>query len=448
MEQVKIANITQKTTRLADKTGYIEVKFRTYFNNPLTNKRREILSDWYTIANKKDTSGKIKLSPQIKAIIHKELQEKANKVYEELTRTILLEKSDITLDEVWNEWHNERVERQLVAPKTLAGEDGRYRNHITKQIPKDSILKNIPSSLIKNLLDNLYPIGNHKRLAQGVKSDLTSIYKFAILHDYISPDQNPMPYISIGRKGLSDELDRLKKSDIEDQYLESWELKEVLSIVRKYNEQYARIFEFQALTGMRIGEVLGLKEEAIDFNKNIASVIRTRATHGGASEDSYEGNVKNLQSYRNVQLSKRAIEILKEEIELNHQHIRFNPDYKDNGWIFTSKSIHKPDYNGTPLHYSVLNNFLNSSENGKLNRKGKPRRAGIDIDNKLSFKKHITTHIFRHTHISFLAEQGVPLEAIQDRVGHSRGSRVTEIYLHITKKTKDQIIPILDTLTQ
>ncbi|MFC0277108.1 HAD family hydrolase [Enterococcus devriesei] len=178
------------------------------------------------------------------------------------------------------------------------------------------------------------------------------------------------------------------------------------------------------------------------------NIIISQSTHGGAAENSYEGNVKNLQSYRNVQLSKRAIEILKEEIELNHQHIRFNPDYKDNGWIFTSKSRHKPDYNGTPLHYSVLNNFLNSPENGKLNRKGNPKRAGIDIDNKLSFNKHITAHIFRHTHISFLAEQGIPLEAIQDRVGHSRGSRVTEIYLHITKKTKDQIIPILDTLTQ
>ena len=59
------------------------------------------------------------------------------------------------------------------------------------------------------------------------------------------PDQNPMPYITIGRKGLSDELERLKKSDIEDQYLESWELKEVLSIVRKYNEQYARILNFK-----------------------------------------------------------------------------------------------------------------------------------------------------------------------------------------------------------
>ena len=91
---------------------------------------------------------------------------------------------------------------------------------------------------------------------------------------------------------------------------------------------------------------------------------------------------------------------------------------------------------------------INSPENGKLNRKGNPKRAGIDIDNKLSFNKHITTHIFRHTHISFLAKQGIPLEAIQDRVGHSRGSRVTEIYLHITKKAKDRIIPILDTLTQ
>lgn len=35
MEQVKIANITQKTIRSADKTGYIEVKFRTYFNKPI-----------------------------------------------------------------------------------------------------------------------------------------------------------------------------------------------------------------------------------------------------------------------------------------------------------------------------------------------------------------------------------------------------------------------------
>ena len=72
----------------------------------------------------------------------------------------------------------------------------------------------------------------------------------------------------------------------------------------------------------------------------------------------------------------------------------------------------------------------------------------IDIDNKISFNKHISTHIFRYTHISFLAEQGIPLKSIQDRVGHTRGSRVTDIYLHVTQKTKDLIIPVLDSLTK
>ena len=91
------------------------------------------------------------------------------------------------------------------------------------------------------------------------------------------------------------------------------------------------------------------------------------------------------------------------------------------------------------MHYSVLNNFLNSAENGKLNKNCKPRRVGIDIDKKISFNKHISTHIFHHTYISFLAEQGIPLEAIQDRVGHTRGSRVADIYLHVTKKQKIEL---------
>lgn len=448
MKKVIVQSIIQKSNRPAKKKGYIDVKFRTRFINPLTEKRREILSSWYTVPNKKDDKGQIYISAQVKALVLQELQDKANQVYHQITKEEQIKYTDITLDSVWNEWHKRRIEQKLVAPKTLAGEDGRYRNHILKAIPKETLLKNIPTSLIQDLLDQLYPIGNHKRIAQGIKSDLSSIFKFAITKDYLHPNQNPMPFITIGKKGLGEEIEKLKRSNIEEYYLESWELKEVLDIVRNHNEQYARIFEFQALTGMRIGEVLGLKEEAIDFNRNTISIIRTRATHGGASENGYEGNVKNIQSYRTIQLSSRALEILKEEIALNNHHKEFNPDYNDNGWVFSSKSNFKPEHNGNPLHYGVLNNFLNSPQNGKLNKNGKPRRAGIDIDNKLSFKKHISTHIFRHTHISFLAEQGVPLEAIQDRVGHTRGSRVTDIYLHVTQKTKDSITPLIDSLTK
>ncbi|RLU55952.1 site-specific integrase, partial [Streptococcus iniae] len=100
------------------------------------------------------------------------------------------------------------------------------------------------------------------------------------------------------------------------------------------------------------------------------------------------------------------------------------------------------------LLYRIYSFFVFTQDILHYHKKGNQRRVGINIDEKISFNKHISTHIFRHTHISFLAEQGVPLEAIQDRVGHNRGSRVTNIYLHVTQKTKDTITPLIDSLTQ
>ena len=53
---------------------------------------------------------------------------------------------------------------------------------------------------------------------------------------------------------------------------------------------------------------------------------------------------------------------------------------------------------------------------------------------KNKWKKQITSHIFRHTHVSKLAEEGYPLSLITDRVGHSSSEITRKIYLHITKK--------------
>ena len=55
-----------------------------------------------------------------------------------------------------------------------------------------------------------------------------------------------------------------------------------------------------------------------------------------------------------------------------------------------------------------------------------------------------TTHIFRHTHISILAEQGEPLKVIMDRVGHKSANTTLRIYTHVTDKMKDDLIKRLD----
>ncbi|EEU30986.1 hypothetical protein HMPREF0501_00391 [Limosilactobacillus coleohominis 101-4-CHN] len=49
-------------------------------------------------------------------------------------------------------------------------------------------------------------------------------------------------------------------------------------------------------------------------------------------------------------------------------------------------------------------------------------------------------HIFRHTHISKLAELEVPLYVIQKRVWHSHFNITQEIYLHVTNNAEKELI--------
>ena len=237
----------------------------------------------------------------------------------------------------------------------------------------------------------------------------------------------------------------VKLYEVNDEFID--DLRRAVDWLEDAYPRTACLVEFLLLTGMRIGEALGLKRSEISFGSQLATIKRTRATHGGASKEDYEGDVKNMQSYRTIKLSAKALLLIQEELEINQHHIIGNPDYKDKGWIFTSKSSNKSDYNGTPLHYSVINNFLNSSETGKITKTGHVKKVGINIDNRLSFNKHISTHIFRHTFVSHMAEQGVPLIAVQRYIGHKSGSKITEeIYTHITKKMSDTITESIDTL--
>ena len=59
------------------------------------------------------------------------------------------------------------------------------------------------------------------------------------------------------------------------------------------------------------------------------------------------------------------------------------------------------------------------------------KRAGI--------KKNITSHFFRHTHVSKLAELGVEWEVVRRRVGHKDSKTTKEIYFHVTEKMQDSL---------
>ncbi|MEK5133040.1 tyrosine-type recombinase/integrase [Bacillus sp. FSL W8-0645] len=51
-------------------------------------------------------------------------------------------------------------------------------------------------------------------------------------------------------------------------------------------------------------------------------------------------------------------------------------------------------------------------------------------------QKKLTPHSLRHTHTSLLAEAGVDLQRIMDRLGHTEDQTTTKIYLHIKRQKK------------
>ncbi|WP_242327475.1 tyrosine-type recombinase/integrase [Lactococcus lactis] len=80
------------------------------------------------------------------------------------------------------------------------------------------------------------------------------------------------------------------------------------------------------------------------------------------------------------------------------------------------------------LHLIYLRVFFNN----------KTSRKGGSIDDMIKerypkFTKHITSHVFRYTHISMLAERGWQLKEIMDRVGHKGSKTTLEIYQQVTK---------------
>lgn len=125
---------------------------------------------------------------------------------------------------------------------------------------------------------------------------------------------------------------------------------------------------------------------------------------------------KSISGIRQIVLSKDATEI----VERNAK------GKKADDWIITRPaSYNLPE---RPLKLNTTDTFLRRTA----------KRLGID--------KKVTTHYFRHTHVSNLADLDVPLRVIQKRVGHANSDITRQIYLHVTKHTSEKFIDMIDSI--
>ena len=363
------------------KTG--KVKFVEQFKNPLTLKYTRV-----SITMDKETNTTRKLAQQT---LNKRIEEKLRHLEDGQI------KEGVTFGELIEEFDN--YYQQTVKPSTFASWK-RLKACILKNFDSNILVSKITNKYLTNTLEAMiYQRGYNNAYVSQIKSKINQLMRHAYRHDYTAAP--------IGQLEINWKRNNSAKS-IEDKYLDDDEVKQVLEAVRAINPVHADVLMWQYLTGMRIGEVLALQVKNV-FLENGKWFVKIDCTleysYKRKSEFTISNTPKTQSSNRTILLPDKAVRIYR-QYSLNKQ-----PD--DVLFSIETKT-------GAFLHPLSMDNQLKK------------------IQKALDLPKPLSTHIFRHTHASKLAELGLPIELISKRLGHKDSSITRQIYLHVTKKTAER----------
>jgi hypothetical protein len=368
-------------------------KFFERYKDPYTEK-------WKRVSVTLDSG-----STRAKKEAQKQLDEKIAEKLQSLTTT------DMLFTDVLNDWwelHKKSIKPSTIKTMVYAVDE------VKDTFAPDVKIKNITAKYTQQYFTDSEE--NHIKLKKQ-KSVLSMVFKYALDMELV--DSNPIQRVRLPKKVVA--YENMEK--IEDKFLEQSELKRLLKAMKSYNRGYhvARMAEFMALNGCLVGEAGALKFENYD-KKNRTITINGTLDPTRKGSEGVKTTPKTLSSIRVVDLTKKEIEIIEEFIELHKIRKNTNPNYKDMGFIFVS-------VNGIPIHKSSI---------GKL-----MKNANATL--KKPINKPLHPHILRHTLISTLAENNIPLKAITQRVGHKDNGKTTmEIYTHVTKNIKSKVVDVLD----
>ena len=168
------------------------------------------------------------------------------------------------------------------------------------------------------------------------------------------------------------------------------------------------LFRLLAFSGCRIGEILALTWDNINFKTNEMAIKKTVAR----SDKYYISETpKTKKSNRIIYLDEKTIKQLK-FWKLEQRKYLFQLGFTKANYLFTN------DENNFTINQSVAERYNIYRE-----------RAGLP---------YIGLHGFRHTHASMLYEAGADHKEVQERMGHANIKTTMDTYTHITNSKKEE----------
>jgi len=246
----------------------------------------------------------------------------------------------------------------------------------------------------------------------------TGVRTVRLIHSVLHCALNHALRLGVIYRNPSDAVYKPKAKKKEMQVLDENQVRSFL--IAAIGNRFEALFKLAITTGLRQGEILGLKWSDLDWSKNQLNIQRQVQRVPGRGL--VFSDPKTAAGRRMILLGQDTILSLKQHFKRQSIEKEFMGEkWQDNDLIFPS-SI------GSPLDQS------------NLNRDYKYLLGKANLPN-------IRFHDLRHTAASLMLKQGVSVKVVQERLGHSDAAMTLNVYSHVIPGMQEEAAQKMDEIT-
>jgi integrase len=329
-----------------------------------------------------------------------EVRVKLTKAMADADNGLVFDAQNLTIEEYLARWLNNSV-RGSVKSTTHESYEQQIRKHIN---PALGALK--LSTLSPAHVQGFY----RNKLDEGL-SARTVRYQHVILHKAL---KQALRWGMVPRN-VTEAVDPPKVHKKEIDTLSPSEVRKLLEAAR--GERLEALYVLAVSTGLRLGELQGLKWQDIDLKSGNLSVRRTLSrTKAGLQLTS----PKTPKSRRKIKLISMAVEALQSHQQRQQEEISaMSARWKDNGLVFCS-------YTGT---------FIDRHNVATRSFKPLLKRAGL---------QEIRFHDLRHTCATIFLSRGTHPKIVQELLGHANIAITLDTYSHVLPSMLDGAVGAME----
>lgn len=325
----------------------------------------------------------------------------------EANHGLIPEGKPITFEEFFHVWQINYGEKEL-APSTYKRYVRMLETRILPYLGSFTLEKIKPTDLMK-LYDMLEQDTQIRRLAKNNgERTLKPLSKKTILehHRLISSMLHKAVYWQLIPFNPADRVQPPRASRAKRKFYDDEQCKVLLNNLNALQEnemKYKVAIILDVFTGARLGELMGLEWNDIDFkNKEIAI---NKASQYLPEKGIYTKEPKTSSSYRNVSIPDSVVEMLEEyKLWYDNQKGLCGEFWHNSDRLFVQD-------NGKPMHPDTVSKWF-----GKF-----IKRIGLPV---------INFHGIRHTNATLLISQNVDVAVVAARLGHAQISTTFNFYVH------------------